>query len=253
MNELATTGQRQIAQATQQEPSIGAMMQAIIEGGITTDAVAVMEKLCALKERQDQKTAEREFAQAFTAMQAEMPAVQATKAVPGKNGDIKYHYAPYEEIMGLVRPLLKQHGFAIAFDARTSEDGRRVTATCKLMHRGGHSQANEYTGRIGQGPPNASEAQSDGAGYTYAKRFALCAALNITVEQDTNGADDHRNIGATIDPSEAADMRSKVEELGKKIDGAKFLKWLGVGSYEEIPANRSQAAWEQLAKREASL
>lgn len=216
-----------------QPPSVGAMLAAVIDKGVSADNVGALEKLVDLYERVEARNAEKEFAAAFVALQSDIPAVGMTKVVPGNDGKARYHFAPYDEIMATVRPHLLRHGFTITFSAKFI-DGR-VTQFCTLQHVGGHSRVNEFSVRIGKGPPGSSEAQGDGAASTYAKRFALCNALNIVCEMDTDGKTDASVLGAAISPEQALYLRELVRE--SKSDEVAFLKFAQVSKYEEIGAN----------------
>lgn len=204
-------------------------MKQVIEKGITPEAVGVMEKLTDLYERLEAKDAEKQFAAAFVRLQSEMPSIAANKIVPNNDGSARYKFAPYETIMEAVRPLLLRHGFTVTFS--TSYDPTRIIQKCTLQHTGGHSRTNEFAARIGRGPPGSSEAQGDGAASTYAKRFALCNALNITIETDSDVAD-VRNDGDVIEADKVQYLREQVRETG--YNEASFLKLAGVDSFDAI-------------------
>lgn len=233
------------------EPPVAQMLQAMIDKGVTQENVAALQSLVELHERIQKRDAERQFTQAFAKLQSELPQIQAIKPVPNKDGTVRYRFAPYEELMEKLQPFLTANGFAISFNSRF--DNGRMIAVCELGHISGHSKSNEFAVRIGQGPPGATETQSDGAAKTYAKRGALCDALNIVVSHD----DDARIIGAMIDPSKAAELRQRVRELGR--DEAMFLKLAGVApddpvhyqNYEEIPASKLEILEDALARAEA--
>lgn len=213
------------------ENPIGAMLQALTEKGVTSDSVAALERLTDLYLKVDAINAKKAFAVAFAAMQGEMPSIAASKAVPNNNGSIRYKYAPYEEILYAISPLLSKHHFAIAFNSRA--DGDRVTAICTLTHSGGHSQTNEFAVRIGQGPPGSNTTQADGAAHTYARRGALCNALNIVVEHDTDGRDQRvLGNGDCISEEEAAEIETAVNETNS--DPAQFLKFAKATSFATI-------------------
>lgn len=222
--------------AVQQEttlaaPSVGQMLQAAIDKGVTNENVAVLERLMDLYERVEDKKAEKAFATAFNTLQSEMPIVNATKAVPDKNGNVKFRFAPYEEIMATVRPLLLKHGFTVTFSQDFKEG--RIIQSCTLMHLSGHSRTNSFAARIGNGPPGASETQADGAASTYAKRFALCNALNILSEFDTDAMKgDVRAEGELIGEDKIQYLKEQVAETGS--NEARFLNLAGVSKYEEI-------------------
>lgn len=220
---------------------VAQMLQAICEKGVTQENVGALEKMLGLYERMQDRDAERQFAVAFAALQAEMPAIQAVRAVPAKDGTLKYKYAPYEDIMEQARPMLLKHGFTVRFSTDVQEG--RVIQECTLQHIGGHKVSNRFGARIGNGPPGSSDAQGDGAAATYAKRFALCAALNIVIERDS----DARAEGAPITADQAAYLREQVRETGSN-EGA-FLRIAGVETFEEIGADNYELLAKMLRER----
>jgi ERF superfamily len=227
------------------EPSVGQMLQMLIERGNPEQNINTLERIIALKERSDAKQAEREFFAAFASLQSEMPLIQAESAVPDKQGNVKYRFADFLTIMHAVRQPLIKHGFSVTFDTDLSAD--RVKVTCTLMHRGGHSRSNSHFAKVGSGPINASPAQADGAATTYAKRYALCSALNIVVEMDTDGREDARNEGGPIDFAQVETLREMVKDTGS--DEAAFLRFAGAKTYEEIGSNRYPALFAALNKK----
>lgn len=240
--QLAQVAPSELAIATKPVP-VAAMLQGIIEKGVTAENVGALEKLVDLYERMEARSAEQAFAQAFNSLQAETPAIQAMKPVPAKDGTIKYYYAPYEEIMAAVGPLLRKHGFTITFSMRI--DGTRVVQSCTLQHVSGHSRTTDFMARIGSGPPGASEAQADGAAATYAKRMALCSALNIVVERDT----DARSEGAPITPEQAESLRARLESVHGNVKD--FLEYAGARTFEEIGADKYWILDNALRRKES--
>lgn len=231
--QLAHAQPQMLATIKPHTPDVGQMLQAVIDKGVSAENVGALEKLVDLFERMEQRNAEKEFASAFVALQSEIPAVAMTKAVPGNDGRIRYNFAPYEEIMETVRPFLLKHGFTVSF-SMSYEDGR-ITQECTLQHTGGHSRKNKFTCRIGKGPPGSSEAQGDGAASTYAKRFALCNALNIVCEIDEDGKHDAKNVGAPIAPDKIMFLREQLKEA--KGDESAFLRFAQVTKFEDIGSN----------------
>ena len=228
------------------EPSVALMLSGFIDKGITAENVAAFAQLVALKERMDDKSAEREFASALVALQGETIRVQATKKVDEKaDGSCRYKFAPYEEIMAKVQPILTAHGFSITFDTEIAPDGSRLTSICTLTHSSGHSRSNRFAVRFGK-PPGSSDAQGDMSTKSYAKRGALCDALNISIEHDT----DARSEGTFITAKEAADLRDRVESVG--ADEKQFLEYANADSFEEIYSSRLaqlHAALDRKAKK----
>lgn len=229
-------------------PSVAGMLQAVIDKGVTAENVAAVEQIVKLYEHMQEKDAEKLFAQSFNALQTEIKSVKAMKAVPNNDGTVRYRFAPYEDIMEQVRPMLEKHGFTVTFSTDYAEG--RLIKHCTLQHIGGHSKTNKFAVRIGQGPPKATESQADGAASTYAKRFALCDALNITIETDS----DARAEGAPIEPALAEELHRRVSETNSNPQA--FLKFCGVvgtgamADFLKIPASRYEAADEMLTRKE---
>ena len=230
-------------------PPAGASPLSLIErmidsGKLTPESVSVVERLVALHEHMADKNAERDFALAFAALQSELKAFRATKTVPDKYGNTRYTYLPYDEIMAAVNPLAQRHGFSISFSTDFKEG--RIIQTCTLQHVGGHHRDYQAFVRAGAGPYGATETQADGAAMTYAKRYALCNALNITVERDTDGQD-ARNEGEPISFEKVAYLKELVKET--KSDEAAFLRFAGAKSYEEIGSAKYDMLTAALRKK----
>lgn len=206
-----------------------------------------MERLLGMAERMESKRAERDFATALVALQGETMRVQATKAVDERSdGTCRYRFAPYEEIMAQVQPMLTRHGFSITFDTETGE--QRLTSICTLTHSSGHSRSNRFAVRYGK-PPGSSEAQGDMSTKSYAKRGALCDALNIVVDHDNDGsADNPSALGENVTPEQAASLRELCEATNS--DKSKLLRFAGADEFENIPAHRFEDIYQMLKKKE---
>lgn len=225
---------KELALQPTQEPSVALMLQGALtniqSGAITPQHVEVLGKMMDLYERNDKRQAERDFAGALTALQSETIRVKATKKVDEKaDGTCRYKFAPYEEIMEEIQPLLSKHGFSITFDTEAGDN--RLTSICTLTHSSGHSRSNKFAVRYGK-PPGSSDAQGDMSTKSYAKRGALCDALNISIEHDTDGADDPRIEGHPITQEQADQLRELCDTA--KADRQKFLKAAKVETYEAI-------------------
>jgi hypothetical protein len=229
-------------QLATQSPSVGSMLGAFIDKGLTPDNVAAFKELIQLHREQVALDAAKEFAVALADLQAETIHVQATKKVDEKvDGSCRYKFAPYESIMKEVQPMLAKHGFSISFD--TENGDQRLTSICTLMHKGGHSKVNKFAVRYGK-PPGSSDAQGDMSTKSYAKRGALCDCLNITIDHD----DDARMEGATISADEAAQLEARVEKCHG--DKAKFLKLAGSTSFDAITTAKMDVLLDFLERKE---
>lgn len=239
--ELPLAGESRLAPV---QPTPLALMQQVIAAGITPESVGVMERLVALDREMRKDAAEREFAIAFKALQAELGTFRATTVVPDKHGNARYTYLRYDEIMAVVTPLADRHGLSISFS--TDFQDSRIIQTCTFQYVTGHSKDFKAFVRAGAGPYGATETQADGAAMTYAKRYALCNALNIVVERDTDAVD-ARNEGAPISHEQAETLREMVRDT--RSDEAAFLKFAGAAKYEEIGSARYEQLFALLQKK----
>lgn len=207
---------------------VAQMMQAIIEKGITTENVAALSQLTQLYERMQEKDAKRQFAEAFVALQADLPVIVASSVIP-KRGK----YERFEDVMDQIQPHLTKHGFTVTFSQDFKEN--RIVQVCRLEHIGGHFKDNSFAVRTGRAD---TETQADCMAATTAKRNALLNALNIVIRQDAlqDEEGDARMDGEPVTREQAETLRNLVTETAS--DSAKFLKCAGAQKYEEIAASK---------------
>lgn len=199
---------RQDQQSTEvmQRPTAASMVQAIISSGITAENAAAMKDVVELYKVMEAMESKKTFAQAFSALQDELPSINATRAIPKKDGTIRSTFAPIEEIQQKLKPYLSKHGFYVSFDTEPSDKG--VCAICILSHTSGHSESRRFSVRT-SAPPETSAGQADAATLTIAKRYALCNMFNIAVTHD----DDARLEGDYISEEQAAALERRARAL----------------------------------------
>lgn len=239
-----------------QEPSVALMLQGALaniqSGAITPEHVEVLGKMMDLYERNEKRQGERDFAAALTALQGETIRVDATKKVDEKaDGSCRYKFAPYEQIMEVVQPMLTAHGFSITFDTEISSDNLRLTSICTLTHKSGHFRTNKFAVRFGK-PPGSSDAQGDMSTKSYAKRGALCDALNISIDHDNDGLENVKIEGAAITQQEADELRDLVDDSGS--DRQRFLDYAHSEentkkSFEEIASAKLSVLHKRLTAK----
>ena len=223
---------------------IGAMLQTIISNGITADTAATMEKMTELYLKVEAENARKAFAHAKAQLQAELPRVIARRIIPNNDGSARSTFAAYEDIMAAIQPALVKHGFSVSFTFRYDTSGKveRLCAICQLAHIDGHSETNEFAVRVSD-PPKASGAQGDGATHTYAKRYALCAALNIAIDKDN----DARIDGEYITSEEAAELEALAKRFGADVD--RLLKFAQADSFREIRSEKLKLIHDMLEQK----
>jgi hypothetical protein len=221
---------------------IAAMLEAVVKGGVTSENVAAIEKLTELWWKTQERDAEREFNEAFVALQKEMPVIVAQTVIPNRG-----KYERFEDIMNVISPLLTKHGFSVSFSNDFNEN--RILETCHLSHIGGHSRKNSFAVRVGG--KSDSETQADCKAATTAKRNALLNALNVIIRQDflQDEDNDPRNLGETISREQAEELERRVKETNSDVFA--FLKLADAPKFSEIMSGKYEMLDAMLRKKEA--
>jgi hypothetical protein len=195
-----------------------------------------MERLMAMHERMQDRSAQAEFSKAMAEMQCEIPSI----AERGKgHGTIKY--ATLEDINDIMKPIMQKYGFAISFKVVHANTGVSVTGI--LMHRAGHRE--ETTMMLPSDTSGSKNAvQAVGSSTSYGKRYVMCALLNIT----TRGEDDDGHAAvptASITAAQAAGITALLAHCTEKT-----REWFTgeYGSVECVPKARHDILVAQLNK-----
>lgn len=150
--------------------------------------VAKLERIIELQERILRHTAEAAFNVSFAAMQPEIPVI-----IERKDGDGgKWTYAPLEDIVQPLRPVLAKHGFSLSHQTEWP-DANTVKVIGILMHRDGHSRRSEFQSAADKsGSKNAIQAL--GSSVAYGKRYTTKDLLCIvTRHEDDDGASSEKH------------------------------------------------------------
>lgn len=149
--------------------------------------VATLERLLAMRSQLRAEAARDAYYSALAAFQRECPPVQKSKTVLDKYGKLRYRYAPLEEIVRQVGPLISAHGFSYTLDTeQTGPPNLQLTAICRTHHVGGHSEETRL--QVPISGEYMSAQQLVGSARTYASRYAFCNAWGImTADEDDDG------------------------------------------------------------------
>ena len=139
-------------------------------------------------------------------------------------------YARIDRIWRTIRPLMVECGLAV-----TWESFKEVNGVCHLdghlVHRAGHAQPLHHEVPLPDLIKGQNCTQRGGSGETYAKRYALCAALGIQTGDDDDGAG---GAAPVIADDQVARIRLMLKEARRTPE------WLcdlaDVKAIEEIPA-----------------
>jgi hypothetical protein len=158
-----------------------------------------------------------EIAKALSKFQEECPSPKKTATNP----HFKSSYAPLEEIISTAKKHLSKNGLSV-FQSTTSRDAE-IGVTTLLMHSSGEFIESDILWL----PMGKASAQGAGSGITYARRYGLCAALNIAAEEDddANGAsdDNHSRQQGPNKPLASDKQLNLVKKLIKEVAGYKNI------------------------------
>ncbi len=218
--------------------------------------IAKMERLFEMHERMLAADARREFLVAFNIMQPKLPVIERNGAIKTNAKDAKgvktgeqieqSKYALWEDIDAAVRPIYTEHGFSLRFKMEQTPD--RLTTTAVLGHKGGHVEETSIALPL-DSSGSKNNVQGWGSAFSYGKRYAATAALNIVTKgQD----DDGKKAGdaPTVDEDQFMQMREMIEAT--QTDVKIFCRYYQIGSLAEMPANRFDRAMAALDKKAKS-
>lgn len=149
--------------------------------------ISKLEKMLDMQERILNRNAEQAFAADFAAMQCELPRIARNGKIEiKKDGRIiqSTAFAKLEDINDGIRPTLQKYGFGVSFSVEQGQGG--ITVTAKLLHRLGHSEKTSITLPI-DNSGSKNSVQGNGSTISYGKRYSICALLNISTGDDTDG------------------------------------------------------------------
>ena len=164
-----------IAKAVPQPTGIDGLIAMAINKDLDMDK---LDRLLAIKEREESKTEYAAFVVAISQFQAHCPTVKKTGTVTDKNGRQIYTYPKFDSIMKTIQPHMEKNGLSVRFNSDIS-DGK-VKVHCMVSHAGGHTDDSYFACPIEAsmaGGANAS--QRTASANSFAKRYAIMNALNI--------------------------------------------------------------------------
>jgi hypothetical protein len=201
-----------------------------------------LEKFLDLQIKMENRQAEKAFSEALAGFQGECPIIAKNKKV--SFGTTKYDYAPLDEIVSVIKPLLSKYGLSYSFDVKT-EDKMTVMITT-IYHKEGFSKMSYYAfDSLGEGSMNQSQKRKSAV--TYAKRAGLENSLGLV----TTGEDDdaRRAIDTFISQTQLDEIKSLL--IATKSDTAKFLVFLKVEKLETLTEMEAKNAIHMLKEKRA--
>lgn len=115
------------------------------------------------------------------------------------NPFLKNKYATLDAVLEAVEPALRQNGLTIV--QTTEVNGDQTVLKTSLYHESGQSISGHYP------LPQTDDPQKLGAAITYGRRYALCAILSVTADEDDDG--NAANTSTPKPPPPVAEAQSR--------------------------------------------
>lgn len=227
-----STGTREIVRTAAPDNPMAIIAAGLESGTLQPEQLS---KLMDLQERWERNAAASAFGDALAAFQRDCPPI-----VKERRAD-RYYFAGLDDIMAKIRPVLGRHGLSVTFDTEHN-DGGNLTVVCIVRH-GIHEQRSRHTMPVPK-ELKVNSAQQYGAALSYAKRYALCAALNIVVTDEDNDAATPTEY---ITPEQAVQIEEMLDAYN--VNRPAFFTWIGVPSVAEIPAAKFLVVYGMLQKK----
>lgn len=191
-------------------------IDALINLAVTNNVnVETLERLMAMRDKLKNEWAREQYFLNMAAFQKECPTIKKNKSVPTKSGKIAYRYAPLEQIIKQVKPLLEKYGFSYTTKMELKPDGVKVVVISQ--HRYGHIEETPMEVPFGTKTDIMSQTQVVAAATTFAKRYAFINAFGImTADNDNDGAID-KMIGNQGQAGQSANKTKTPYEIAMNV------------------------------------
>lgn len=232
--------------STELAPATSAV--AIIREAIESKAdPAYLRELLAVRREWEQDEARKAYNAAIADFQRQAPIIEKADKAHDKQ------YARMDRIWREIRPLLTQLGLSVTWQVCELR-GEGAEALChvegQLRHRDGHGE------RLVQDIPmpelvrGQNKAQQMGSASTYARRYAMCAALGIVTGDDDDGHAAATALVTADEAREVAELLDACRGLGSFREDA-FWGWVSVANRNAalIPASRLDEVKAALNKK----
>ena len=224
----------------------------MVAGREGVEAVEMLERLVALKERAEDRDAERAIIHAVAGFKAELaagppiPKDGEVDYVDTKGRRVRYRHTKLPTVCKYVDPILPKYGLSYTWDSLepTGSGLGRVTI-CTLHHVDGAKRTARFDAPP-SGAPTSADVQKVGAALMYGQRYTLIMVLGLVATMDdVDGTgpkvEDH---GPPVSEEHLASLVEWVESTESNLE--KFLAFMGVEKLADIPEARYEYAVGQL-------
>lgn len=234
-----TTERKELAPVSDAAAIIQVIERAARDPSIDIDK---MERLLQMQERIVARQAKAAYADALARLQPTLPIIGERGSIKNNSGTVQSKYALWEDIVGIITPLLAAQGFSLSF--RTGNKDGKIQVTGVLTHREGHGEETMLDLPADtSGSKNAVQAVASSV--SYGKRYTAGALLNLrTGELDDDGQT--ATTGQKLSADQCAQIERRLKEAN--VDRAGFLEFWQVEEVWAIPACNFALIMQRLDK-----
>ncbi len=198
-----------------------------LKGGASPE---VLRELLAVKKDWEADEARKAFNLAVSDFQRRCPIIEKADKAYDKV------YARMDRIWREIRPLAGELGLSVTWQIAELRDGM-CHVEGQLRHRDGHGERLSYDCPLPELIKGQNLAQQMASAQTYAKRYAMCAALGIVSGDDDDG---HKAGTQYITHDQAVEINDMIEAAKglATFNEKAFWGFAGASSAGEIAANR---------------
>jgi hypothetical protein len=219
--------------------------QAMLGMAVARGDTELAAKLMDLVERWEARQSRKSFEAAIA--DCRIKVIIKNRKMDAGTGRTSYQYEDLAAIAETIGEELSTNGLSYRF--RTHVDEKRISVTCIISHRDGHSEENTLSAPADtSGSKNA--VQAIGSSLTYLQRYALKAALGLAAAVDDDGKGGKGTV-KTISDEQVQDLNSLLTETKSNTDT--FLRIAGVEAVPDIPAAQYETLRRMLEQRKAAL
>ena len=183
-----------------------------IELNVDLDA---FEKLVNLVEKVQNDKAKREFYEAFSKFQSQVPPILKSSEVNMGAGRPRYNYASLYDIISKIQKPLGDNHLSYRWDVKN--DDVMIEVTCILSHSGGYELQTSIQASK-DATPGKSNVQAIASTITYLKRYTLISLLGI----GTADPDDDAQSTLNIDKKQEINDKDKIiEQIKSELKSCK--------------------------------
>lgn len=208
-------------------PSAATMtMMGLIDKAVMSGNIDLVGKMMDYQERFEKNEARKAFNNALADAKAEIKPILKSRHVgfEAANGgkDVDYNHEDLAGIADHIDGILAKHGLFYRWKPTNDFDSGKVSVTCIVSHRLGHSEETPLHAKIDAGA-GKNHLQALGSAITYLERYTLKAALGLASKHDDDGQAAGPRIHIEPDPGRTSQRQARQPEPVQPITSAQAI------------------------------